>query len=61
MSMESPENNSGGPKSNLEDCSLSLPLDSLSLIFSTSISPNKAACRSERKEQMKNRVKSLQC
>ena len=45
-STESPENNSGGPKSNLPDLSSSssLSLDSLSLTFSTSMSPNKAEC-----------------
>ena len=45
-STESPENNNGGPKSNLPDLSSSssLSLDSLSLTFSTSMSPSKAEC-----------------
>ena len=43
ISIESPENNNGGPKSNLDERSLPLSLNSFSLSFSTSMSPIKAA------------------
>ena len=54
ISIESPENNNGGPKSNLDERSLPLSLNSFSLSFSTSMSPIKAAWLSEEVAREKN-------